>query len=74
MFDNDCLNEYDNWYFWLIPFLKNSLKTEMWSLGLKKFDCKNPADTQLYYYTICSKYVLNKPFLTVLLSCFENIL
>ncbi len=47
-----------NWYFWLMPFLKNCLKAEMWSADLKKvfkglniyFD--NPADTRLFYDTI----------------------
>ncbi len=52
----------------------------MLSLGLKKvfkglkFDLKNPADTRLYYGTIWSIFFFNKPFLTVLLGCFENVL
>ncbi len=47
-----------NWYFWLMPFLKNCLKAQMWSADLKKvfkgltiyFD--NSADTRLVYDTI----------------------
>ncbi len=53
----------------------------MLSLGLKKvfkglkFDFKNPADTRLYYGTIWSNcFFFNKPFLTILLRCFENVL
>ncbi len=59
-----------NWYFWLIPFLKNCLKAEMWSADLKKvfkglkIDLENPADTRLFYGTIWNIYIyiLISPF------------
>ncbi len=53
-----------NWYFWLIPFLKNCLKAEMWSADLKKvlkghkIDFENPAETRLFYGTIWNNFFI----------------